>query len=83
MKLTKTTNTPPVSDSKIVYITCHLISALYSLACVAGFLWLSFTLKSGWVLLGLALTMKSYRHDFNQIKIRKYKTPTIPENPYA
>lgn len=58
-------------DSKLVYISCHLISSLATITTIAGFLWLAYALKSGWVIWGLILCTSSYEHDFN--KDRKAK----------
>lgn len=52
-------------DSKLVYIACHLMNVVYHLLVVAAFIWLAYTLKNGWVLFGIALCTRSYRHDFN------------------
>lgn len=62
-------------DSRLVYITCHLLSCIYAAAVVAAFIWLAYELRNGWVLLGLALCMRSYKHDFNRVKpLRKEKS---------
>jgi len=60
-------------DSRLAYIVCHVLSTLYSAAVVAAFIWLAYELRSGWVLLGIALCMRSYTHDFNRVKFRKPK----------
>ena len=55
-------------DSKSVYILCHLMSAIYNAAVVAGFIYLSSVLDNGWVLLPMLFCIRGYKHDFNRLE---------------
>lgn len=67
-------------DSRLVYITCHLMSGIHSAAVVAAFIWLAYELRNGWVLLALALCLRSYKHDFNRVSSKKRNSSELADS---
>ena len=60
---------PPGQDSPAAYILCHLWCVLGNVTITLGLIWLSWNLRSPWVLLGLLL-LQNYKHDFNKRRRR-------------
>ena len=54
------------------------MSFVYAAAVVAAFIWLAYELRTGWVLLGIPLCMRSYRHDYGRVEMSKKEKASCP-----
>ena len=55
------------TDSRLVYIVCHLMCWVFNVAMLTALVWLSHDLRSAWPLAAMVFA-NAYNHDFNRVK---------------